>query len=148
MVNAIGEAKRGLAAALASIEGLRVYDYEPDGVHEFPAAIVRLESREPVETLGDGAVRGNMRVEVLVPATDAQQADDVLGAFLEPQGAQSIEAAVTADRTWGGAVDRWAVGTGGQGWEAEGGRGTVPGGGFLLLVCAEWVGLSDSLQLV
>ena len=105
MVNAIGEAKRGLATALASVEGLRVYDYEPDGVHELPAAIVRLESREPVETLGGGAVRGSMRVEVLVPAADARQADDVLGAFLEPQGARSIEAAVAADRTWGGAVD-------------------------------------------
>ncbi|MYE55442.1 MAG: hypothetical protein F4X34_09670 [Chloroflexi bacterium] len=105
MAEAIGEAKRGLAAALASIEGLRVYDYEPDGVHEFPAAIVRLESREPVETLGGGAVRGSMRVEVLAPITDARQADETLGAFLEPQGALSIEAAATADRTWGGTVD-------------------------------------------
>ena len=105
MTNAIGEAKRGLAAALASVEGLRVYDYEPDGVHEFPAAIVRLESRERVETLGGGAVRGGMRVEALTPAWDARQADEALEAFLEPQGAQSIEAAGTADRTWGGAVD-------------------------------------------
>ncbi len=105
MANAIGETKRGLVAALASIEGLRVYDYEPDGVHEFPAAIVRLESREPVETLCGGAVRGSMRVEVLAPIADARQADEMLGAFLEPQGARSIEAAVTADRTWGGTVD-------------------------------------------
>ena len=105
MTDVIGEAKRGLAAALARVEGLRVYAYEPDGVHEFPAAIVRLESREPMETLGGGAVRGSMRVEVLAPAMDARQADDVLGAFLEPQGALSIEAAVAADRTWGGTVD-------------------------------------------
>lgn len=105
MVNAIGAAKKGLAAALAGVEGLRVYDYEPERVHEFPAAIVRLESREPVETLGGGAVRGSMRVEVLVPAADARQADETLGAFLESQGAQSIEAAVMTDRTWGGTVD-------------------------------------------
>ena len=105
MTDVIGEAKRGLAAALSGIEGLRVYDYEPDGVHELPVAIVRLESREPVETLGGGAVRGSMRVEVLAPTEDARQADETLGAFLEPQGAQSIEAAVAADRTWGGAVD-------------------------------------------
>lgn len=105
MVNAIGAAKKGLAAALAGVEGLRVYDYEPERVHEFPAAIVRLESREPVETLGGGAVRGSMRVEVLVSAMDARHADETLGAFLEPQGAQSIEAAVAADRTWGGTVD-------------------------------------------
>ena len=105
MADAIGEAKKGLAAVLSGIEGLRVYDYEPDGVHEFPAAIVRLESREPVETLGGGAVRGSMRVEVLATAMDARHADETLGAFLEPQGAQSIEAAVTTDRTWGGTVD-------------------------------------------
>ena len=105
MTDTIGEAKRGLAAALASVEGLRVYDYEPDGVHEFPAAIVRLESREPVETLGGGAVRGSMRVEALASAADARQADATLGAFLEPKGTRSIEAAVTADRTWGGTVN-------------------------------------------
>ena len=105
MTDVIGETKRGLAAALARIEGLRVYDYEPDGVHEFPAAIVRLESREPVETLGGGAVRGSMRVEVLATAMDARQADETLDAFLEPQGAQSIESAVATDRTWGGTVD-------------------------------------------
>lgn len=105
MVNAIGEAKRGLAAALASVEGLRVYDYEPDGVHELPAAIVRLESREPVETLGGGAVRGSMRVEVLVPAADARQAEEALVAFVEADGDCSIEAAASADPTWGGAVD-------------------------------------------
>lgn len=105
MADAIGEAKRGLAEALARVEGLRVYDHEPDGVHEFPAAIVRLESREPVETLGGGALRGSMRVEALVSAMDVRQAEETLGTFLEPKGARSIEAAAAADRTWGGTVD-------------------------------------------
>ena len=105
MANEIGEAKKGLAAALSGIDGLRVFGYEPEKVNEFPAAIVRLESREPVETLGGGAVRGSMRVEVLVPAADARQAEDSLLAFVEPRGTQSIEAAVNADPTWGGAVD-------------------------------------------
>ena len=105
MANEIGEAKRGLAAALSSIGGLRVFDYEPESVNEFPAAIVRLESRESVETLGGGAVRGSLRVEALVSAADARQADEALVAFVEPQGAQSIEAAMSADPTWGGAVD-------------------------------------------
>ena len=105
MANETRDAKRGLAAALASIEGLRVYDYEPEGTLELPAAIVRLESREPVETLGGGAIRGSMRVEALVSAMDARQADDALLAFMEPSGASSIEAAAASDRTWGGAVD-------------------------------------------
>lgn len=105
MANEIGEAKRGLAAALAAIDGLRVFDYMPDGVHELPAAVVRLESRERVETLGGGAVRGSLRVEALVSAADARQAEETLAAFIEPLGARSIEAAASADPTWGGAVD-------------------------------------------
>ena len=105
MANEIGEAKRGLADALSTIEGLRVFRYEPDRVNEFPAAIVRLESRESVETLGGGAIRGSIRVEALVSASDARQAEEALDAFIEPQGARSIEAAASADPTWSGSVD-------------------------------------------
>ncbi len=105
MANEIGEAKRGLASVLSNIDGLRVFDHAPDSVHEFPAAIVRLESRESVETLGGGAVRGSMRVEVLVSAADARQAEAMLDALVEPQGARSIEAAANADPSWDGAVD-------------------------------------------
>ena len=46
-----------------------------------------------------------MRVEVLVSTADARQATETLDAFLEPTGAQSIEAAANVDPTWGGAVD-------------------------------------------
>ena len=52
MANEISEAKKGLAAALSGIDGLRVFDYTPDSLHEFPAAIVHLESRDSVGTLG------------------------------------------------------------------------------------------------
>ncbi len=105
MANEIGAAKKGLAAVLSGIDGLRVFDHTPERVHEFAAAIVRLESREPVETLGGGAVRGSLCVEVLVSATDARQAEESLVAFVEPDGDCSIEAATSADPTWGGAVD-------------------------------------------
>ena len=106
MANEIMEARKGLATALSNgIDGLRVFDYAPEKVHEFPAAIVRLESREPVETLGGGAVRGTLRVEVLVSTANSRQAEESLAAFIEPQGTRSIEAAASADRTWGGAVD-------------------------------------------
>ena len=104
MANDIGEAKKGLAAALSGIDGLRVFGYEPESVNEFPAAIVRLESREPVETLGGGALRGSMRVEVLVSAAHGRRSEEALDAYLSPRGAGSIEAVVNADPTWGGAV--------------------------------------------
>ena len=105
MANEINEAKKGLAAALSGIDGLRVFGYTPDSLHEFPAAIVHLESRDSVGTLGGGSIRGSMRVEVLVSTADARQATETLDAFLEPTGAQSIEASANTDPTWGGAVD-------------------------------------------
>ena len=105
MATGIGEAKKGLAALLSGIDGLRVFDYTPDSVHEFPAAIVRLESRESVETLGGGAIRGSLCVEVLVSGADGRQAEGSLDAFLEPRGPHSIEAVSKADPTWGRAVD-------------------------------------------
>ena len=52
MANEISEAKKGLAAALSGIDGLRVFDYTPDSLHEFPAAIVHLESRDSVGNPG------------------------------------------------------------------------------------------------
>ncbi len=104
MSNEISEAKKGLAAALSGIEGLRVFDYTPDSVHEFPAAIVRLESRDSLGTLS-GGVRGNLCAEVLVWAADTQQAERELGVLVEPLGAGSVEAVASADPTWGGAVD-------------------------------------------
>ena len=105
MANEISEAKKGLAAALSGIDGLRVFDYTPDSLHEFPAAIVHLESRDSVGTFGGGAIRGSLRVEVLVSTADARQATETLDAFLEPTGAQSIEATANTDPTWRGAVD-------------------------------------------
>ena len=105
MANEISEAKKGLAAALSSIDGLRVFDYTPDSLHEFPAAIVHLESRDSVGTLGGTTIRGSLRVEVLVSTADARQATETLDVFLEPTGAQSIEAAANTDPTLGGKVD-------------------------------------------
>ena len=105
MANEIRQAKKGLAGALSVIDGLRVFGYEPESVNELPAAIVGLESRELAESLGSDAIRGSMRVEVLVSATDARWAEESLTAFVEPKGDCSIEAAARADPTWGGAVD-------------------------------------------
>ena len=105
MANEISEAKKGLAAALSGIDGLRVFDYMPDSLHEFPAAIVHLESRDSVGTLGGITIRGSLRVEVLVSTADARQATETLDAFLEPTGAQSIEAAANTDPTLARKVD-------------------------------------------
>lgn len=105
MANEFAGAKEGLMAMLRRIDGLRALDYTAQAVNQFPAAVVRPQSRELVETLSGGAVRGCISVELLVCGVDAAQTAAALDAFLEPTGARSIEAAVNADPTWGGKVD-------------------------------------------
>ncbi len=105
MTNDIAEAKAGLIALLSAVDGLRVLEYAPDAAHQLPAAIVRLEQREAMETLGGGAIVGSICVEALVSASDARQAIRDLDALMEAHGAQSIEAAASADPGWGGSVD-------------------------------------------
>lgn len=105
MANEFSGAKDGLMAMLRRIDGLRVLDYTAQAVNQFPAAVVRPESREALETLSGGAVRGDISVQVLVCGDDAAQTSAALEAFLEPTGSRSIEAAVHADPTWGGKVD-------------------------------------------
>ena len=143
MANEISEAKKGLAAALSGIDGLRVFDYTPDSLHEFPAAIVHLESRDSVGTLGGGAIRGSMRVEVLVSTADARQATETLDAFLEPTGAQSIEAAANTDPTWRGSVDDSPPHQREQHRQAQAGWCGLHRRGLSLLVREERVGVRE-----
>ena len=105
MANEFSGAKEGIIAALSRIDGLRVLDYAAPAPSQYPAAIARPESREPVETLSGGALRGGIRVELLVAAADPAQAAKSLEAYIEPRGSRSIEAAAAADPTWGGKVD-------------------------------------------
>ena len=106
MANEFTQAKAALITILSRIDGLRAQDYAAPAPNQYPAAIVRPESREPVETLIGGAMRGGIRVELLVSAADPAQAAKALEAYIEPRGARSIEAAAAAaDPTWGGKVD-------------------------------------------
>ena len=105
MANEIGDAKAGLRARLETIPGLRVLDHPPEAVHELPAAVVSLHSREASRTLGGGGFEGRMRVTVLVSSASTREAYAALDRFIDPSGPQSVEAAVNGDTTWGGAVD-------------------------------------------
>lgn len=105
MANEFTAAKNALITILSRIDGLRVHDYAAPVPNQYPAAIVRPESREPVETLSGGALRGGIRVELLVSAADPAHAASSLEAYIEPLGDRSIEAALATDPTWGGKVD-------------------------------------------
>ena len=142
MSNEIGEAKRGLAAVLSSIDGLRVFDHAPDSVHEFPAAIVRLESRESVETLGGGRGQGqHCAWKCWFRRRNARQAEAMLDALVEPQGARSIEAAANTDPSWDGAVDYGTPVERGQHRQSEDTRRELRGRGFSVCLYGAGVGV-------
>ena len=105
MANEIGGAKAGLRARLETVPGLRVLEHPPEAVHELPAAVVSLHSRDASRTLGGGGFEGRMRVTLLVSSASTREAYAALDRFIDPTGPQSVEAAVDGDNTWGGAVD-------------------------------------------
>ena len=95
----------GLQGLLTTIPGLRVIDRDGGPVDELPAAVVLFEGREAGLTLGRGASAGRMRVVLLAAPADSGRAHDVLDRYIGPSGPRSIEAAASADSTWGGSVD-------------------------------------------
>ena len=105
MTDELKNAKDGLATLLSTISGLKVLDYPADSINEFPAAVVLIESRDALETLGGSTFGGKIKVVDLVSSANTQEAYDTLDGLMDPMGASSIEAAVDADTTWGGNVD-------------------------------------------
>ena len=98
-------ARAGLAGLLTTIPGLRVIDRDGGPVDELPPSLVLFEGRETALTLGRGASVGRMRVVLLAASAESDRAHDVLDRYIGPSGPRSIEAAVSADSTWGGSVD-------------------------------------------
>jgi hypothetical protein len=100
--------RAGLATALDTITGLRVFDHVPDSLSP-PAAVI-----EPVEVLFDEAmVRGLDKyrafVLVVVGRMSERSASDRLDLYLAGSGASSVKAAIEADKTLGGACDTLQV---------------------------------------
>ncbi len=105
MANEIENARDGLKTLLENIAGLRVYDHEPESVNELPAALVRFGIRSAALTLSGSTFAGSLTVTLLLSKADRQQASEDLGAYMDPLGANSIEAQLDSDNTWGGNVD-------------------------------------------
>ncbi len=105
MADELKNTKDGLATLLSTISGLRVLDYPADSMNEFPAAVVLIESRDAMETLGGSTFSGKIKVVALVSSANTREAYDTLDGLMDPLGTGSIEAAVDADPTWGANVD-------------------------------------------
>lgn len=100
------QVRDGLETRLNTITGLRVYDYVPEDVAGYPAAVVFPPTNaEYSNDLDQGSFTVQFVVMLLVPATiDRNQLD--LYALMDRTGASSVFAAIEADRSLGGlAVD-------------------------------------------
>lgn len=95
----------GLAAALRTISGLRVYAHVPDNLAP-PAAIVQLPRSIDYDlTWGRGADVYTIPVLALVGSASDRASHANLAAYLDADGLTSIKAAIEADVTLGGVVD-------------------------------------------
>ena len=105
MANEISDAKDGLVTILSAISGLSVLGHPADSISEFPAAVVMFESRDASDTLAGSDFTGELKVVLLVSSSNTKEAYDTLDSFMDPLGANSIEAVINDDVTWGGKVD-------------------------------------------
>ena len=107
MASEIANAKDGLLTRLATISAIKAtFDYPPDGLNEFPAAVVRFEGRDVgQQTMGSTTFVGTFVMTLLISSAATKQAFDELDAYMEPAGTNSVEAAINGDNTWGSTVD-------------------------------------------
>jgi hypothetical protein len=95
--------KDALKTALQTIPGLRAYDYQPDGVNP-PFAFSTLDEITYHGAMGAGNIVNRFTVTVVVQRVSERTAQDKLDGYVAYSGAQSVRAALEADRTLGGVV--------------------------------------------
>lgn len=98
----------GLADALRTIAGLRVYDFPSDRI-EPPAAVLSLPETPYDVTLSGRSDEWSFPLWVLVAKADDKAAYGEMVGYLDSGGTKSIRAAIEADRTLNGACDTAAV---------------------------------------
>lgn len=103
MSTTITQIAEGLADALRTIDGLRVYDTQPDSF-AVPCAIVNIDTIDYHGAFQMGLVESTFKVLVMVSRQDTRNAVHALDAYLSPQGNLSIRRAIESDVTLGGVV--------------------------------------------
>jgi hypothetical protein len=103
------QAKDGLKARLATISGLRCYDYQPDQVNP-PFAFPTLEEiRYHATAMGTGGVEMDFTINLILSRQSERVAQDEIDKYTAFTGTQSVRAAIEGDRTLGGVVDDCVV---------------------------------------
>lgn len=99
--NAIG----GLKTVLEANTTWHVHTHPPDGIHEFPAAVIQVDPFDPRMAFRANSLDFPLRVTVLHGGADAEGVFQQMYHSLDPTAAgQSIKAALETDRTLNGTV--------------------------------------------
>lgn len=98
-----------LGVRLATIAGLRVYDYPPDAVATPAGVIAYPATVDYDQTYQGGADRAMFPVHVLAGKVSDRASRDVIGAYVGRSGALSVKTTLEADPTLAGAVDSLRV---------------------------------------
>lgn len=108
MAATVSQVSTGIKNRLATISGLRAFDYQPDMVNP-PVAFPVLNSIEYHRAFGGGDVVMSYTVTVMVGRVSDRTAFSALDGYLSYSGASSIRAALEADTTLGGVTQTLVV---------------------------------------
>jgi hypothetical protein len=103
MPASISSLREGLAANLATINGLRVYTVLTDNP-QFPAALISLDRIEFDSTMARGCDSIEFTVTLVVARADDRSAQNKLETYLAGTGVTSVKTAVESDVTLGGSA--------------------------------------------
>lgn len=101
MAPTVNQMRVGLETRLATISGLRAYEYIPDNPNP-PCAVVQLGRVEYDMSFRRGVDQYEFRVLLIVGRVAERAAQKIMDGFLDPTGAGSVKTAVEADATLGG----------------------------------------------
>lgn len=107
------QAADALETALGTISGLRVFDHVPDS-YATPCAFILPDVITYWGSFAGGNVEQQFIVTLVVGRTSDRAAQRSLYAYAAYSGAQSIRAAIEADRTLGGVIQTCIVNSAGN----------------------------------
>jgi len=97
----ISELRVGIKTNLATINGLRVSDYQPDNINP-PVAIVFPISLNYDETFHRGMQTYTFAVQVIVGKVSERSGQSAIDSYCSSTGANSIKLAIESDKTLAG----------------------------------------------
>lgn len=98
---------QGIVTVLeANVTNLKAYDYQPDSINAFPAAVCVAEPINYLEAFAGNTFTGQVRLVVLVASGDDVQGFRTLYDHIDPTASSlSVRAAIEADRSLNNTVD-------------------------------------------